>query len=78
VLGAEPIWHNSDGLFWRDTTGFGDGAMMDPLRPGDPRQVGDYVLGGRLGAGGMGEVFFGHTPWRPASGGKANLPGVRQ
>ena len=31
---------------------------MDSLRPGDPRQVGHYVLIGRLGAGGMGEVFF--------------------
>jgi hypothetical protein len=35
---------------------------MDPLKPTDPRQVGDYVLSGRLGAGGMGEVFFGRSP----------------
>jgi hypothetical protein len=35
---------------------------MEPLQPGDPRQVGDYVLSGRLGAGGMGEVFLGRTP----------------
>src|SRR5215467_11531607 len=34
---------------------------MDPLRPGDPRRVGHYVLTGRLGAGGMGEVFFGRS-----------------
>ena len=34
---------------------------MDPLRPGDPRRVGPYVLIGRLGAGGMGEVFFGRS-----------------
>jgi serine/threonine protein kinase len=34
---------------------------MDSLRPGDPRQVGHYVLTGRLGAGGMGEVFFGRS-----------------
>jgi serine/threonine protein kinase len=34
---------------------------MDSLRPGDPRQVGNYVLIGRLGAGGMGEVFFGRS-----------------
>jgi serine/threonine protein kinase len=34
---------------------------MDPLRPEDPRQVGDYVLTGRLGSGGMGEVFFGQS-----------------
>lgn len=35
---------------------------MDPLQPGDPQQIGSYVLRGRLGAGGMGEVFFGHSP----------------
>jgi serine/threonine protein kinase len=35
---------------------------MDPLRPGDPARVGDYVLSARLGAGGMGEVFFGRSP----------------
>jgi Protein kinase domain len=34
---------------------------MDPLRPEDPRRVGNYVLTGRLGAGGMGEVFFGRS-----------------
>ncbi|WP_433466360.1 WD40 repeat domain-containing serine/threonine protein kinase [Spirillospora sp. CA-128828] len=35
---------------------------MDPLRDDDPRQVGPYRLGGRLGAGGMGEVFLGISP----------------
>ena len=35
---------------------------MDALKPDDPRQIGDYVLSGRLGAGGMGEVFFGRSP----------------
>src|SRR5580693_4887844 len=34
---------------------------MDSLRSGDPRRVGRYVLTGRLGAGGMGEVFFGRS-----------------
>jgi hypothetical protein len=34
---------------------------MDPLKPGDPRHIGNYVLSGRLGAGGMGEVFFGRS-----------------
>src|SRR5580700_425745 len=34
---------------------------MDSLRPGDPRRVGRYILVGRLGAGGMGEVFFGRS-----------------
>jgi hypothetical protein len=34
---------------------------MDPLRPGDPQHIGDYVLSGRLGSGGMGQVFFGRS-----------------
>src|SRR6516165_4175487 len=34
---------------------------MDSLRPGDPRRVAHYVLLGRLGSGGMGEVFFGRS-----------------
>jgi Protein kinase domain len=32
---------------------------MDPIKRGDPRRIGTYLLSGRLGAGGMGEVFFG-------------------
>ncbi|MVZ99774.1 protein kinase [Actinomadura sp. LD22] len=35
---------------------------MRPLAPGDPRTVGRYTLSGRLGSGGMGEVFFGRSP----------------
>jgi len=35
---------------------------MDPLEAGDPGQVGGYRLHGRLGAGGMGQVYLGSTP----------------
>ncbi|MEU9041881.1 MULTISPECIES: serine/threonine-protein kinase [unclassified Kitasatospora] len=34
---------------------------MQPLEPDDPREVGDYRLLGRLGAGGMGRVYLGRT-----------------
>jgi hypothetical protein len=35
---------------------------MDPLQPGDPVRVGSYRLLGRLGSGGMGQVFLGVSP----------------
>src|ERR1700761_3537114 len=35
---------------------------MEALRVGDPRQVGVYKLVGRLGDGGMGQVFLGVSP----------------
>ncbi|MEU1387982.1 MULTISPECIES: serine/threonine-protein kinase [unclassified Nonomuraea] len=34
----------------------------EPLRPGDPRRAGAYRLEGRLGGGGMGQVFLGRSP----------------
>ncbi|MGH3409264.1 MAG: protein kinase domain-containing protein, partial [Streptosporangiaceae bacterium] len=35
---------------------------MDDLQPGDPRSMGGYRLLGRLGAGGMGQVYLGVSP----------------
>ncbi|GAA4074179.1 serine/threonine-protein kinase [Actinomadura miaoliensis] len=35
---------------------------MEPLQPGDPRRVAGYRIEGRLGAGGMGQVFLGRSP----------------
>ncbi|MER5768304.1 serine/threonine-protein kinase [Streptomyces sp. NPDC001985] len=34
---------------------------MEALRPGDPERVGGYRLVGRLGSGGMGDVFLGRS-----------------
>ncbi|MEV4004227.1 serine/threonine-protein kinase [Actinomadura sp. NPDC049753] len=34
----------------------------DPLGPGDPTRLGDYLLAGRLGAGGQGVVYEGYGP----------------
>ncbi|MGH3388240.1 MAG: serine/threonine-protein kinase [Actinomadura sp.] len=33
-------------------------SVVEPLRPGDPQQLGTYVLLGRIGRGGMGTVFL--------------------
>ncbi|WP_141576653.1 PQQ-binding-like beta-propeller repeat protein [Actinomadura sp. WMMA1423] len=35
---------------------------MEPLRSGDPRRVGGHRLLGRIGTGGMGQVFLGRSP----------------
>ncbi|MFF7248713.1 protein kinase [Embleya sp. NPDC008237] len=35
--------------------------MIDPLLPGDPREVAGYRLRGRLGQGGMGSVYLSYT-----------------
>jgi serine/threonine protein kinase len=37
-------------------------GLAAELHPGDPRSVGRYLLLGRLGSGGMGEVFLGRSP----------------
>jgi serine/threonine protein kinase len=36
--------------------------MVEALEPGDPRRVGKYRLVGRIGCGGMGQVFLGQSP----------------
>ncbi|MEU2419607.1 serine/threonine-protein kinase [Streptomyces sp. NPDC007851] len=35
---------------------------MEPLRNGDPVQIGGYTLRGRIGSGGMGRVYLGESP----------------
>jgi protein kinase-like protein len=35
---------------------------VQPLVPGDPARIGDFVLLGRLGSGGMGRVYLGREP----------------
>jgi eukaryotic-like serine/threonine-protein kinase len=42
--------------------------MTRPLRSTDPTRIGDYELTGRIGGGGMGDVFLGRSPGgRPAA-----------
>ena len=38
------------------------GGGLEELQAGDPPQIGPYLLLGRLGAGGMGQVFLGRSP----------------
>jgi serine/threonine protein kinase len=38
------------------------GSVVSELQPGDPRAIGPYRLVGRLGQGGMGQVFLGVSP----------------
>jgi serine/threonine protein kinase len=57
---AEPAARSAGQPAGKDSPPRG-GATIQPLEPGDPRTVGPYVLEGRLGAGGMGTVFFGRS-----------------
>jgi eukaryotic-like serine/threonine-protein kinase len=40
----------------------GRAGVLEELGADDPRQVGHYRLEGRLGSGGMGQVFLGRSP----------------
>src|SRR5215831_11773432 len=46
----------------RSVTESGENCVVKPLQPGDPPRIGRYQLQGRLGAGGMGQVFLGQSP----------------
>ncbi|HEX2316033.1 MAG TPA: protein kinase [Thermomonospora sp.] len=50
--------------------------VAQPLRPEDPRQIGSYRLQGRLGGGGMGQVFLGRSPGGRPVAVKLVLPGL--
>src|SRR3974377_963299 len=61
------VWANSASALEGSVTGIMDGhrqpaGMAQQLRPQDPQKIGPYWLLGRLGGGGMGEVFLGRSP----------------
>ncbi|MBA9008042.1 serine/threonine-protein kinase [Thermomonospora cellulosilytica] len=49
---------------------------MRPLRPEDPAEIGGYRLLGRLGGGGMGQVYLGRSPGGRPVAVKRVLPGL--
>ncbi|REE98303.1 serine/threonine-protein kinase [Thermomonospora umbrina] len=50
--------------------------VTQPLRPEDPQEIGSYRLLGRLGGGGMGQVFLGRSPGGRPVAVKLVLPGL--
>ena len=58
----------------------GPAGVAQQLQARDPRKVGQYWLLGRLGSGGMGQVFLGRSPGGRLVAVKvvrAELPAVR-
>ena len=49
-------------IVWGAPSGVGVGSVIKDLQPGDPPTIGPYRLVGRLGQGGMGQVFLGVSP----------------
>ncbi|MFI8993811.1 serine/threonine-protein kinase [Streptomyces sp. NPDC053542] len=47
-----------------------------PLNPGDPAQIGDFELLGRIGQGGMGQVYLGESPGGEPAAVKVIKPSV--
>src|SRR5580704_12963342 len=48
-------------VYQEETVSVPQPPLVAPLRRWDPEQVGGYVLLGRLGAGGMGQVYLGRS-----------------
>jgi eukaryotic-like serine/threonine-protein kinase len=57
------IYRKADGALAGRSSDAGRGiSVVKELQPGDPRVIGPYRLVGRLGQGGMGQVFLGVSP----------------
>jgi eukaryotic-like serine/threonine-protein kinase len=62
VVIPELGWRGSGSFMLLSMGSPGFPGVSEGLRAEDPRQVGEYQLIGRLGAGGMGTVFLGRSP----------------